>query len=399
MSKKSVVLQGFVVCSSLLVCGVAQAAVAEDSAAPVYRMGGVSVYPGMALVEKSDSNIFRSSATDPARRSSMITVLSPSVLLQADKAASTFSLAYNADIGRYSKSTADNYVDQNFLASAEMGMTTRTSLILKPAYSLGHDDRGTTFGAATAEPNKYRSSGVSGSFIYGAEEARGRIALDAGYTDRQYRNNRVVTIAYDKTLRDVGGTFYYSVAPKTSLLIQAKDTRIAYKDAASVLSGNERRYLVGATWEATAQTSGTVKVGQLRKKFDSGLPAFSGASWEADVLWSPREYARVNLLTSRQPSESTLAGSSFVLVSNTGADIAYDLNERITLHVNGSQVKEDFRGSVRVDSTNNYGVKAEYNLRSWLVAAAEYSDSKKTSSVAGNDYKRNIFMLSLRTKL
>lgn len=396
MSKKSVVLKVAAGSACLLACGVAQAAVAEDSAAPVYRMGGVAVYPGLALVEKSDSNIYRAAV----RKSSWITVLSPSVLLQIDKAASTFSLAYNADIGRYSKSSSDNYVDHNFLGSAEVGMTTRTTLILKPAYSIGHDDNGANPGVAIqTTPNKWHSGGLSGTFFYGAEEAKGRIALDAGYTDRQYQNNRALTLAYDKTLRDVGGTFYYSVAPKTSLLIQAKDTRIAYKNVNSSLNGNERRYLVGATWEATAQTSGTVKFGQLRKKFDRVHPAFSGASWEADVLWSPLEYARVNLLASRQSSESTLAGSSFVLVSNTGADLAYDLNDRVTVHANGFQVKEDFRGSARADSTNNYGLKAEYNLRSWLVAAAEYTDSKKTSSVAGNDYKRNILMLSIRTKL
>lgn len=396
MSKKSVALQSVVVCSSLLVCGVAQAAVAEDSAAPVYRMGGVSVYPGVALVEKSDSNIYRAAV----RKSSMITVLSPSVLFEIDKAASTFSLAYNADIGRYSKSAGDNYVDHNFLGSAEIGMTTRTSLILKPAYSIGHDDNGANPGVAIqTTPNKWHSTGVSGTFFYGAEEAQGRISLDAGYTDRQYQNNRTLTLAYDKTLRDVGGTFYYNVAPKTSLLIQAKDTRIAYKDGASTLNGNERRYLVGATWEATAQTSGTVKFGQLRKKFDTTFPAFSGVSWEADVMWNPLEYAHVNVLTSRQPSESTLAGSSFVLVSNTGGDVAYDLNDRVTVHLNASQAKEDFRGSARSDKTNNYGLKAEYNLRSWLVAAAEYSDSKKTSTDPTADYKRNIFMLSIRTKL
>lgn len=395
MSKKSVMLKYAIGSVCLITVGAADAAVSDDSSAPAIRLGGVTAYPGLSIVEKSDSNLFSSNAN---KQSSLVTVISPSVVFQAKKGADAYSLAYLAGVGRYAQSSADNYVDQSFLGAAELSLSTRAILHLSPEYKIGHDDRGSTFGPGTATPNTWHNTGVTGTFIYGAEESRGRIVLDAGYQERRYQNNRVVTTAYDKNLRDLAGAFHFRVLPKTSIFVQVTDTRIDYKDAASTLSGNEQRYLIGATWDATVQTSGTFKIGQLRKEFDIVRPTFNGTSWEGSVRWSPREFARIDWVSGRKPSESTGVGN-FVLVTNNMLDFSYDLNERTILHFNAAKVTEDFSGTARADDTKSYGLKAEYKLRSWLVGGVEYTDSIKTSTVPASDYNRNVFAVSIRSEL
>lgn len=385
--------------AGLLAISVASAAVDNEPSAPAFHFGGVTVYPGLGLVLKNDSNIFRLPDANSNKRSSKITVLSPSVELQVQKDAYTYSLDYIADIGRYNNSSADNYVDQQFLGLAELGLTTRSTLKIQPEYLIGHDEHGATFGPFTAEPNTWHSAGLSGSFSYGAEEARGKAVLDVGYTDQQYQNNRTLSMAYDKSLTNMGGTFYFRVQPKTWLLMNAKHTGISYKLANSPLSGNEQRFMVGLKWKASAQNSGEFKIGQLQKKFDTTYATNTGVSWEGALSWSPVTFVNADLFSSKQPYETTLANSSTILVSNTGADIAYDLNDRVTLHANGYQIKEDFVGANRSDSTNNFGLKAEYKFRSWLVGGAEYTNSAKTSNDPQNDYKRNIFMLGVRSLL
>ncbi len=387
--------------SSVLVCGLANAAGSEVSSAPSYRVGGLLAYPGLGLVLKQDDNIFRSSGVN--KRSSFISVISPSVMLQTQQDANSFSLGYNLDIGRYGNSAADNFVDQKILGQAVLGMSSRSTLKMSPEYIIGHDDRGSTFGAATTEPNAWHSAGINGSFAYGAEDSTGKFLLDLGLNDRSYQNNRTVTTAYDRTTNNVGGTFYMNVWPKTSALLSVKYTGIAYKLSTSTLNSSEQRILVGAKWEATAQTSGEVKVGQLQKKFDTTTNATqSGASWEGLVRWSPVSYVNVDISSSKQPSESTLTGTSAIMVSNSGVNVAYDLNSRVSLHANVNQVKEEFVGGTgtnRLDTTNNFSIKSEYKFRKWLIGGAEYSNSNKTSTNAVNDYKRNIFMLSVRSVL
>lgn len=399
MLNKSIVKKSLPALAGLFYCGVASAAVDVESSAPVYHFGGVAAYPGIGIVLKSDSNIFRLPDTDPNKRSSNITVLTPALMLRTQKDAQTYSLAYSADIGRYSNGAEDNYVDHKFLGLAELGLSASSTLKIQPEYLIGHDDRGATFGTATAEPNVWHSTALKGSFSYGAEEARGHVVLDLGYTELQYQNNRVVTTAYDRKLSSVGGTFYFRMQPKTSLLVNAKHTGISYQQTGSLLNGTEDRYMVGLKWEATAQTTGEVKVGQLQKKFDTTLPTYTGGSWEGAVRWSPVSYVNVDLVSSKQPNETTLPGSSAILLSNTGANVAYDLNDRVTMHANGYQLKEDFVGASRSDSTNTFGLKAEYKFRSWLIGGAEYTNSAKTSNIPLNDYKRDIFMLGVRTVL
>ena len=397
MSNKFVILKCAVgyVCLMIAV-GAADAAISDDSSAPVIRLGGVTAHPGLSIVEKSDSNIFSSNAN---KRSSLITVISPSVVLQAKKDADAYSLAYRADVANYAQSSVDNYVDQSLLGDAELSFSTRATLKLSPEYKIGHDDRGSTFGPGTLEPSTWHSTGIAGSFSYGAEESRGRIVVDAGYQDRQYENNRVVTIAYDKTLRDLAGAFYFRMSPKISTFVQVTDTHIAYKDIASTLNGDERRYLVGATWDATAQTSGSFKLGQLQKKFNSGARTnFTGTGWEGSVRWSPREFVRMDWVSGRKSSESTGVGN-FVLVTNNMLDFGYDLSERTTLHFNAGKVTEDFKGTARTDNTESFGLKAEYKLRSWLLGGVEYTDSVKTSTDPTANYNRNIFAVSIRSKL
>lgn len=385
MLRKPVVLKCVTGCFYLIVVGAADAAVSYDSPERGVRLG-------LAIVESSDSNMLSSNAN---KRSSLVTLVSPLVALQAKKGADTYSLAYRADVGRYSKSSADNYVDQGLLGAAELSLSTRAILKLSPAYRIGHDARGSTFGPGTSVPNTWHSTDVAGSFSYGGDGSRGRIVLDAGYQDRQYENNRGVTIAYDRTLRDLGGAFHLRMSPKISTFVQVTDTRIAYKDFTSTLNSYERRFLIGAIWDATAQTSGSFKMGRLQKKFASATrQAFNGAGWEGSVRWSPREFARVDWVSGRQTSESTGVGN-FVLVTSNSLDFGYDLSERTTLHFNVGKITEDFNSAARTDNTESYGLKAEYKMRSWLVGSVEYTDRVKKSTDPTGNYNRNIFSLKV----
>ena len=399
MFKKSALKKSLLALASLFACGVVTAAEDEESSAPAYRLGGVTAYPGLGVVTKNDSNIFRLGDANPNKRSSKITVWSPTLALQAEKGAHDFSLTYVADIGRYSNSPADDYVDQSILGLADLGLTTRATLTIKPTYLRGHDDRGATFGASTAKPSTWHSAGLYGSFTYGAEEARGRVVLDVGHTDRQYQNNRAVTAAYDRELNSVGGTFYLRVQPSTSLLASVKRTETSYKQTGSTLNSSEQRFWVGVKWDVTEQTSGEVKAGKLKRKFESGLQPYSVGSWECDVRWAPASYLDVDLSSFRQSSETTLAGSSSILQRNSGANIAYDLSDRVTLHLGGYRLKEDFVGANRVDHTNSWSMKAEYQFRGWLIGAVEYTNSARSSSDSLNDYSRNVYLLSVHSVL
>jgi hypothetical protein len=384
---------------SCLAAGAASAVVNEDSDAPVMHIGAAGVYPGISLVEKHNDNLFRSDAN---KHSSSITVLSPSVLMQTKSGANAYSLGYNLDIGRYSQSTADNYTDQNLSAIAELALSSQAKLKLVPQYKIGHDDRGSTYSTMTPDPNTWHNSGVDGTFTYGTEEAIGRVVLGVKSYSVRYQNNRSITTSFDKDLNGGDGTFYYHVSPKTSVFAQLSDLQIKYANDFSLLNGSEQRALLGVEWKATAQTSGSFKVGQLQKKFDSASRhSFTGTSWEGSMRWSPREFIRLDWVSGRTPTESTGVGN-FILITNNSLDFGYDLSGQSTLHLTAADLTEEFFQAGRRDNTPSYGIKAEYKLRKWLALNAGYTNSIKSSTgYAGTspNYDAKIFSVGINTLL
>src|SRR5213075_2347476 len=146
--------------------------------------------------------------------------------------------------------------------------------------------------------------------------AQGRMELWYSDAVKRYTNNRATTFLSDRDTQELGGTFYWRVLPRTHVLFEARRVEYDYKDVTSRQDSTEDKYFVGATWEATAATSGTVKIGSTKKKFDVGQ-SFTDTSWEALVTWSPRTYSRFDVYSSRQPTESTGLGA-YILSSPTG---------------------------------------------------------------------------------
>ena len=67
--------------------------------------------------------------------------------------------------------------------------------------------------------------------------------------------------------------------------------------------------------------------------------------------------------------------------------------------VTGSYVIDEYKGIARKDKLPTLGLKAAYQLRRWLDIGADYTWSRRNSDVAGNDYKKNVFMFFLSATL
>ena len=175
------VMKKVLLLSGLMVCGAANAA--EEVDVPSFRMGEVSVFPGLGLVVKNDSNIYRTKVAT----ASTVSVLSPSVVLKAEKEALTAGVALMLDAGNYSKASVNNYLDQKVLGQLDYEPTSRSTLKFSPSYIKGHDEKGSTFGVQLADPEEVHRSWCGRSWKYGADEARMSTLLDLNYSSRQIR--------------------------------------------------------------------------------------------------------------------------------------------------------------------------------------------------------------------
>jgi hypothetical protein len=370
---------------------------AETGAAGL-RLGGGTLYPALGLNLRHDDNIFLTNAN---KKSSTISVVSPVVRYEMRRPSATYDLIYKGDYGNYWNSSPDNFDDHQLLAQGNWTVTGRTGVRLRAEYLRSHDQRGSTDRPSSSEPDRWNAKSLTGLLGYGAPGARGRFELEGGYLEKRYQNNRAVTTTADQDVAFVSGTFFWRIMPKTSLLFQLRNTEINYKVDTTALDGSEQRALIGATWEATAKTTGIFRIGAVRKNFDSNLrQGFTGIGWEGNVRWAPLTYSTITLSTARQPAESTGSGD-FLLSQIYYLTWQHAWSERTTTALSAGSRTDDYRGTgtSRSDDTKTAGLRLSYRMRRWLSVSGEYTYTDRQSNAPFVEYNRNLFMLSVGASL
>lgn len=374
--------------------------------------GPLKVYPSITVDAAYDDNIY-TTATD--EKDSWITIISPKVLLEAQKGANTYSLQYSAKIGSYNDASDDNYDNHQLLAKAEIQANAQVGFNLQAEYLKGSDARGSTDRVASDDPDEWHSTGVGGVFRYGGENAKGRVEIEADHVRKRYDNNRDITSTADLDQTTLGATFYWRVKPKTSLLFQVQNIEFDYQEDpySSFVKrdfsqdSDETRYLVGVTWDATAKTSGTIKVGRLEKDFDdSARDDYSGTSWDVGVKWSPKTYSTVDFTTGSTTNETTGIGDT-IEEQYYGASWNHSWNSRFSTTAHAKFSDLDYHGDTpasgpdRNDELEVYGLAAKYEMRRWLNIGASYtySENDSDSIIADEDFEQSVFMLSVEASL
>lgn len=354
------------------------------------QLGGTPFYltPYMGVAAGRDDNLFLSNSNE---RSSTALLFSPGFSLDGRGQNSVFQLKYQGQIGRYPQSDEDNYVDHTSRALFDVAFDRRNFLRVGLDWIRSHDPRGSTDRPIAGRPDQYRQVTPNVTYAFGAPGAIGRVELYASELDRRYLNNRDTTRTSDREARELGGAFYWRVAPKTYVMAEARHTDISYK-VDSPASGEERRIYGGVSWEATAATTGTLKAGRLERKFDSGGDD-SATSWEGIISWSPRSYSRVDFFTSRQTNESTGLGR-FILSSIGGVSWNHAWSSIFSTGAEFRYQKDDYRGFDRRDEIRSIGLKAGYKLRRWLTLGAEYTHTNRDSNSPTFEYDKNLYLLT-----
>lgn len=365
---------------------------------------GTTLTPSLTVEQYHDDNIWLQDDALPIDlvKSSWITTLAPSLLWTAQKGANLYGVRGTLKSGRFWSSRADDFNDKLFDAFAHHEFNHRNKLDLKFAYNYLHEARGTglsegVFGLLLDHPNKYADTIFEGGYTYGGETSKGQIEGYYKHLDKEYKNHKDLTQYYDRKDDTVGGTFFYRVMPKTSLLFEVWYRDINYDKTRpnnSTLDSDEMTYQVGAKWDAAAKTTGRAQIGYTQKDFDASDRKDTGfTSWEVGVLWSPRTYSHLDLYTNSHPTETNGRGD-FIESRDYGATWKHEWNDRVLTNLGARYQTRDYQGIKRKDDTTRLNVGIDYVFRRGIRFGAEYRYETKNSTQRYFDYDNNIFMLS-----
>lgn len=379
------------------VVGMPEAESPARSAAPI-RIGNIDVRPSVQAGYGYDDNVTNA---ERGKKSSSTFSLSPSIRFETEYGASRYALSYAGQAQRYVDSRRDD-IDSNTLSlDGDHTLTGRTDLGWTLNYGTGADARNSNDAARdTSTPNEWETTGFAGTFGYGANSAQGRLELDLGRSDKRYTNNRDVTRRLDNSADKLGARFFWRVGPKTRLLAEVQQADIEYDLRTSGRDSTERRYYVGGTWEATAKTTGIVKLGRQTKEFDrsaDGRGDFSGFSWEAQVRWAPRTYSVFNLVTSRATQDSTAISGGlpdYTLDQTYAIRWTHQWSGTVATRVAWALTDSDYEIADRQEDVARLSIGVDYRFSRWLGLSFDYSHQRRDSTQAGTDYNKNLYMLS-----
>ncbi|MGE5469175.1 MAG: outer membrane beta-barrel protein [Bacteroidota bacterium] len=359
---------------------------------PIRFENGIFIYPSVLVGYGYNDNV-TGRATD--RITSTFWALRPEVVGEIKHGGDRYTLSYIGNYAHYDNSSNDDYTQHEIWAAGDNYFTSRARLGWGVGYLEKTDARGSTNRVSSNEPDRWHAPVLRALGIYGAPGAAGRIELEGSWMQKRYDNNRAFTEQSDVDLTTASGRFFYRVMPRTSLLFEARETWANYTSSTSQGDNTDRRLYAGVTWEATAKTTGTIKLGRAYKDFsDSSRTDSSLNSWEGSLRWSPLTYSTFDLVSSKTPSDSTGVGS---FVTNTATSLTWNHKwaSYISSRVNAGVVKTIYAGDPRKDNTKNYGVGffTELGYRTRLGLDWQYTN--RNANVDTFDFKRNVLMGTL----
>ena len=378
---------------------------------------GVLFTPTLKVSERYDDNIY---ATKNQRKSSWITNLEPSFMLSLDRAKSAYRLKYVASRDFFHSSSRDNNTDHHLTADAGFEFNSRNRLTLNAGYHKMEDTASDT-STPNSQNDKWNTKNIGGVYNFGARTARAQADLAVNYEELRYDNSARLANGErlnkdkERDTKSVRATGYYGIAPKTKALVEARYSDFDYKSNTN-RDSNNKALLAGVTWEATAKTTGTVKVGREKKSYDKSYYSDkSMGMWEAAVAWAPRTYSTFDFKLRRgfDEGDNYYEYDSGEHVSSSIKTTAYHAGwkhqwmDRLSSNLTYSYTDRKYQGdrasqaltSDRHDKIKQYGLGVTYEMRRWLDVGLGYTRRDNDSNRATRDYKRNIYALTFNASL
>jgi len=345
-----------------------------------------------------EDNVYRT--LDRFSQSDTLFVLHPTLHWLGLKGKHRFDFGYEGEYAWYRDVSDLNYNDHHLKGRARLEHSYRLASELVLGYDRSHDVPGSTdaLSLPIGEPDKWWEGYGSFQLSYGRNDSKGQLVGRIEYHKRRYTNNFQEYRDYRLT-RGVG-IFYYRIAPKTRMLFEVDldDSHYPNDDLFGLNQTNfEYRLLSGVTWEATAKTSGTFKIGYRDRNYDdSRMSDLNGLALELDAVWKPNTYTKVTLSASQNNQNAARQGANGYVRRYLRGGIDHAITPRTLLTAHALYGNDKFEGAVNREDDRWFArIGVVHSLRRWLYARAEYRYEERDSNISLYDYKTNIFLIGL----
>lgn len=356
-------------------------------------LAGFDFTPTLKLSERYDDN-FRA-LQDSEKVSSWITSVNPSFLVEANTRNSGYQLEYVLDDQTYHDVSAASHTDHSLAFRSVL----QVNSINRLHYDLSYKKLELTSDTADNVDNDRLTLGHAGiGYTLGTVEGLNQIDTSVNYEQRRYQNPNGLNDDKERNTTAVVGTWYHRLTGKTRSIAEVRYTDFDYLQSQSGRSSIGTAALVGLTWEATAQTTGNLRLGEERKDFSDNERDDKSPTWEVGADWKPLTYSTISLKTRKAYDEGDDDATSIHQVSTT-LGWKHEWSDRVKTRFDLTHADREYEGLDRDDRRNIYGGEITYALRRWVDITARVQHTNNDSNDRSESYKRNLYLLSLEFSL
>ncbi|WAJ70985.1 outer membrane beta-barrel protein [Catenovulum adriaticum] len=356
-----------------------------------------------------DDNIFRldnEEITDTYYR------LSPNLKLTGLAGKHRFRLNYFADYNQYNQYENLNYNEHQIIAIADLDHSYRSQSEFKLRY---YNERETP--GSNDAPNDIRDEfnlrkgfAANAKFSYGRYASTGQLVISGEHLNLNYTNNQQFFRDYNRN--SVNATFYYRVAPKSRVLLEARWLDYQYDPTEDYIDKSSQKYifLAGYEWRLTEQTKSTIKIGYQNQTYQAdNLSDLDNLSFEVATLWRANEYSQYGLSAKRETRESSLINRPSYIRNSLKLNLNYNLSQRSQLNIDLSMLKDELNPNDNIEPNTeaaepneNHRYQANlifnYELSYNLETQINYTFNNRKADNELNQYTANQIGLTLNAK-
>lgn len=372
------------------------------------QWGPVYVAPTLDVEMRYVDNLFRSEREE---KSTWVLDTLPKIKAWLQNGNNTYSASVQIQDFAYKDSSDDAFTDIQAHLDIHHEFNAKNTLNLNAEWYDGHEQRGTglTEGGIAElidEPVELETTRYGGDYTFGSNTSTGRLQLGYQYLETEYQNFREQTQYRDREADTLNGIFFWKLGPKTDLLVEVRYIDTQYdtdrlEDPAGSLDSEELNYFLGVQWDATAKTSGSIRLGMYDREYDSaGRKEDDGFSWEVDVDYKPRSYSNFNFGTRRYSQETNGLGNAINTEEYT-VKWDHDWSGRSSTHVGFLLADDDYEGSRRADDRTEFQASYRYAVKRWFDVGGGYRYEERDSNSRVNplDYDLNVYFIEAQLSL
>ncbi len=313
-----------------------------------------------------------------------------------------WEVSYQAAAARHEINADEKYLDHSLSGRGSLDLGEGHTLEVKAARDVTHEDRGRSrsrgMRSLLQSLETFARTEVGVTYQYGGESEQQPLGAKVVYSGLDYQSvesDDDQSLGYNEAY--LAGTFSLQLVQESTLLVEVSRLEVANDSGhgeTALASSTRDSVLTGFTWQSPGVTSGSVKLGYLRRALDTQQQGvFTAPNWEVELAWTPDPFSTIKVESHRYDQE-TRSGDDIIDTRRYGLDWTHQWRNKWSLQIAGTYLDEVFNRLDREQNTVQVDTALRYAMDEGLQWSLGYRWQDRDSNIERLRMGRNQLQFS-----